>query len=535
MNLVLKNRELCDLELLLNGGFAPLTGYLSQADYESVLDNLHLSTGELWPMPIVLKISSKQQEEIKQKGITNITLTDSTNLPLANLTINSIYKPDLQKECNSVFNSCDTNHPYIAEILQNPDVWYVGGPVTQINPPLHYDFSNIRLTPKETRQYFRKKRWSTVVGFQTRNPMHRSHYELTKYALRCTGDSDAKLFLNPVVGVTQACDVDYHTRVKCYKILVEKYYPQGQVLLNLLPLSMRMAGPREALWHALIRQNYGCTHFVVGRDHAGPSYKKADGSSFFGPFDAHDLLHKYRHEMSIKVIKSQFIVYVKQLDKYLPMDQVPKGMEVLNISGTQQRKMLKNGEEIPSWFSYPEVVSQLRKSFKPSQGVCFYFTGLSGSGKSTLANCLIQMLKERYSRTVTLLDGDVVRQHLSKGLGFNRTDRSTNVRRIGYVASEIVKHDGIVVCANIAPYDADRLANRKLISQHGKYIEIFVNTNLSVCEKRDVKGLYALARKGVIKQFTGVSDPFELPSQADIVINGDDPIETNLEIILKHI
>lgn len=530
MNIVLNNRELCDLELLLNGAFNPLQGFLTQQDYLSVLNEMRLSTGELWPIPIVLKINESQKDEIEKHNF--VVLTDNTNLPIAKLYISDIYKPDLHHEFTSVFGCDDDNHPYISEMLKNRDIYYVGGRVEKIRLPVHYDFENIRLTPAETREYFKKNNWENVVGFQTRNPMHRSHYELTKYAMNCTGDENAKLFLNPVVGVTQECDVDYYTRVKCYKILVENHYSKGQVLLNLLPLSMRMAGPREALWHALIRQNYGCTHFVVGRDHAGPSYKKKDGSSFFGPFDAHELLEKHKDELKIEVVKSQFIVYVEELKKYLPMDQVPKGMNVLNISGTQQRKMLKNGEKIPDWFSFSDVVTELRKKYRPKKGVCVYFVGLSGSGKSTLANALRQKLLEGdISQEITILDGDIVRQNLSKGLKFSREDRSTNVRRIGYVASEIVKHSGIVICANIAPYLDDRKYNRELISKYGKYIEVFVDTPLETCEKRDVKGLYALARQGIIKQFTGISDPFEAPENPELKVFDGDISETVNKIL----
>jgi sulfate adenylyltransferase len=520
MSIVLDKRQLCDLELILNGGFYPLKGFMSEKDFNNVLENMRLSTGELWPMPIVLKINKEKMKELK--NLKEINLLDSTNLPLAKLFVDDIYKPDLIKECKSVFGTDDDNHPYIKKILQDKNnTYYIGGKLEKINLPLHFDFTNIRMTPEQTKKYFKDNCWDIVLGFQTRNPMHRSHMELTKYALKCIGVENAKLFLNPVVGATQECDVDYYTRVKCYKILM-KYYPENTAILNLLPLSMRMAGPREALWHALIRQNYGCTHFVVGRDHAGPSYKKKDGSSFFGPYDAHELLERYEDELDIKVIKSQWIVYVEDTKSYMRIDQVPEGMKVLNISGTEQRRMLRDGEDIPEWFSFPDVVSELRKKFKPKhkQGLCLYFVGLSGSGKSTIANSLKSKIMELDNREISILDGDVIRQNLSKGLTFSREDRSTNVRRIGYVASEIVKHEGIVFCANIAPYESDRLYNKELISKHGNYIEIYVKTDLDVCEKRDVKGLYKLARHGILKFFTGISDPFEEPKNPDLIING---------------
>jgi sulfate adenylyltransferase len=535
MSLVLDNRQLCDLELILNGGFNPLNGFMNEKDFNSVLDNMRLYSGELWPMPIVLKIDTKKMEEIKD--LNEIKLLDSTNLPLAKLYIDDIYKPDLIKECKCVFGSDDDNHPYIKKILKDKnDTFYVGGKIEKINLPLHFDFKDIRMTPKQTKKYFKDNGWETVLGFQTRNPMHRSHMELTKYALKCTGVNDAKLFLNPVVGATQECDVDYYTRVKCYKILI-KHYPENTAILNLLPLSMRMAGPREALWHALIRQNYGCTHFVVGRDHAGPSYKKKDGNSFFGPYDAHELLEKYDSELNIKVIKSQWIVYVEDTKSYMRIDQVPEGMKVLNISGTEQRRMLREGEDIPEWFSFPDVVSELKKKFKPKhkQGLCLYLVGLSGSGKSTIANSLKSKLMELDNREISILDGDVIRQNLSKGLTFSKEDRSTNVRRIGYVGSEIVKHGGIVICANIAPYEVDREHNRKLISNLGNYIEIYVKTDLEVCENRDIKGLYKLAREGIIKSFTGISDPFEVPKNADIIVDGSENLDNIVDNIINYL
>ena len=531
MKIVLSNRQLCDLEMILNGGFAPLKGFLNKEDYFSVLNTMHLSTGELWPMPITLHIDSFIIDESKE-DTSEIILMNKENLPLGKIINPSFYSPDLELECISVFKSIDTNHPYIKEVLSRGNVYYIGGDITAMNPFPHFDFVEHRLTPKQTREYFKTNGWNTVVGFQTRNPMHRSHYELTKYALNKAG-SDAKLLLHPVVGVTQACDVNYHTRVKCYKKLLN-YYEPNTTMLSLLPISMRMAGPREALWHALIRQNYGCTHFVVGRDHAGPSYKKKDGSSFFGPFDAHELLETVEDELNIKIIKSQWIVYVKNLDTYKPKDQLSKDDEVLHISGTKQRELLNKGLPIPSWFTFPDVEKVLRESYKPThkKGFCVYFVGLSGAGKSTIMNALKSKLQALVSRYITTLDGDVVRQHLSKGLGFNRADRSTNVRRIGWMASEIVKHNGIVLCSNIAPYKDDREWNKNTIGEN--YIEVFVNTSLAVCEKRDCKGLYKLARQGVIKEFTGISDPFEIPEYPDIDIQLDS-VENQVNIVFNHL
>lgn len=533
MDIILNKRQQCDLELLLNGGFAPLSGFMTEKDYRSCLENMTLCDGSIWTIPIVLGT----EKAVKVDDV--VTLKDETGIPIASMKIEDMYKPDLLEECRYVLGSDDSNHPYHSIIMENKDKWYIGGKVTKIQLPIHYDFRELRYTPEQTKEYFKQKGWNTVIGFQTRNPLHRSHYELTRFALKEVGD-DAKLLLHPSVGVTQACDIDYHTRVRCYKKLVEKY-PEDTVLLSLLPLSMRMAGPREAVWHALIRKNYGCTHFIVGRDHAGPSYKKKDGSPFYGPYDAHELLMKFEQQIGIKIVMSPSIVYVKELGEYRKENDVPSGMTVLNISGTQQRDMLSKEVEIPDWFSWTDIIQELRKEFKliNNKGLCVYFVGLSGSGKSTMANILIEKMREfETERKITLLDADIVRLNLSKGLGFSKEDRSTNVRRIGYVASEIVNNGGIVVCANIAPYEADRLFNRKQIGTKGRYVEIYMKTSLECCIRRDVKGLYKLALEGKIQSFTGVSDPFEEPESADLVLDGDEvnvSIQENLDKIIKVI
>jgi sulfate adenylyltransferase len=537
-DVVLNDRQLCDLEMLLNGGFSPLNGFLNEPDYHSVLETLHLTTGELWPMPIVLSVKKEMCSQLRVGD--SITLRNAEHLPLAEMTMESIYHPDIEKECISVFGCVDSGHPYMGLMLKYPDNYYIGGKVTaiQMAPHFqHFDFMQHRLTPQETKEYIKEHNWKVIVAFQTRNPMHRSHVELTKYALKQTGSSEAKLLLQPVVGETQTCDVPYPIRVRCYEKL-EKVYPENSFLLCLLPLSMRMAGPREALWHALIRQNYGATHFVVGRDHAGPSFKKQNGESFFGPYAAHQLLDKYQDELHIKIIQSQMIVYVENRQEYLPMDQVTESDIIRNISGTQQRQLLCEGKPIPDWFSYPDIVKELRCAYLPKnqRGFCLYFVGLSGSGKTTLAKALKAKLDEILRlRTITILDGDVVRRNLSKGLGFNKEDRSINVRRIGYVASEIVKHGGICLCASIAPYQEDRSYNKSQIGSG--YIEILVDTDLAVCEARDVKGLYKLARAGTIKEFTGISDPFEPAPNADLTLicNHTTDLNDNINLILDKL
>ena len=533
MSLTLNERTICDLEMLLLGGFAPLSGFLDEENYYSVVRNCRLTDGSLWAMPIVLPVSL--EEHIKLQECSEIILKDKTGLPLAKLVVSSRFIPNLEEECEKVYGSCDTNHPYVKIVLGQGKVYYYGGSVEKIHGVLHYDFTEDRLSAEESRQWIQENGWEKVLGFQTRNPMHRSHFELTKYALNKLGEG-GKLLLTPVVGVTQACDVNYHVRTRCYQKLM-KYY-DGNAKLVLLPLSMRMAGPREALWHAQIRKNYGCTHFVIGRDHAGPSYKKKDGTSFYGPYDAQTFVEQYQDEVGIEIIMSQMIVYVENLGGYKPMDEVVEGDKVLNISGTEQRRLLNEGLEIPEWFSFPEIVEELRWEFKPlnRRGLCLYFVGLSGSGKSTIANYVKERLMEQEKhRNFTLLDADIIRTHLSKGLGFSRADRSTNVQRIGYVASEIVKHGGICLCANIAPYADDRQVNRELISSDGHYVEIFVDTILEECERRDVKGLYKLAREGKIKEFTGISDPFERPENPELTLDGSGDINDSVEKVISYL
>jgi sulfate adenylyltransferase len=533
VDIILNPRQLCDLEMILNGGFAPLYGFMNSNDYNSVLDNMHLSTGELFPLPITLAISSEIALDLIHRKATSINLKDQGLFLLATLKIEDIYLPDLEKECLKAYGTVDENHPYVKIAMQNKNMHYIGGHIIEkIMMPRHYDFVDDRLTANQTKQIIKENNWKTIVGFQTRNPMHRCHYELTKYALQQTGDPDAALLLSPTVGITQDCDIDYHVRVKCYKKIL-KYY-QNPVKLCLLPLSMRMAGPREAILHAIIRQNYGCTHFVIGRDHAGPSSKTVNNQPFYGPYDAHKLAVQYQNELKIKIIFSEAFTYVKELDTYLQENEVPKGLTSLNISGTEQRDMLKKNIQIPTWFTYPEIYDELKNSSKA--GVCLYFIGLSGAGKTTISTAIREKIAEIVpNRAISQLDGDLVRLNLSKGLGFSKSDRSTNVRRIGFVATEIVKHGGIVLCSNIAPYDVDRLYNRSTISEYGGYYEIYVKTDIDECERRDVKGLYKLAREGKLKQFTGIDDPFEEPTNPTIIINGNDEVDKNIKIILDQL
>jgi len=506
-------RQICDIELILNGGFSPLRGFLNKVDYDGVVADMRLSDGTLWPMPITLDVSEEIASGLSEGE--KVALRDQTGLLLALLTVGDVWKADKTSEAEGVFGTQSKGHPAVAFLFDEAGDYYVGGSLEGIQLPRHYDSHDLRRTPSEVRAMFEENGWDKIVAFQTRNPMHRAHKELTD---RAAAEIGGHLLIHPVVGMTKPGDIDYYTRVRCYKQLLA-YYPEGRATISLLPLAMRMGGPREAVWHAIIRKNYGCTHLIVGRDHAGPG-NDVDGTPFYGPYDAQDLILAYADELGMGVVPFKLMVYVTEEDAYEPIDDVKAaGKKFEMISGTQLRQALADGADIPSWFSYPEVVAELRKTHpaKHNQGFTVFFTGLSGSGKSTIANALMVKLLERGGRPATLLDGDVVRTNLSKGLGFSQEDRSTNIQRIGYVASEITKHRGICVCAPIAPYEADRRVNRNLIESFGAYVEVFVDTPLAVCEERDVKGLYAKARAGIIKGFTGIDDPYEAPTDAEIV------------------
>ena len=526
----LTNRQICDLELLLNGGFTPLMGFMAQSDYDSVLSNMRLDNGALWPMPITLDVTDEFSKSISIGD--KITLRDHEGFALAVMKVSNNWRPDLKLEAESVYGTADETHPAVNYLFNIGHKNYLGGTLEGISLPHHYDYQDNRHTPIELRSIFAAKGWDKVVAFQTRNPLHKAHVEMT---LRATKVLETKLLIHPVVGMTKPGDVDHYTRVRCYQHVLKKY-PNNTAMMSLLPLAMRMGGPREALWHALIRKNYGCTHLVVGRDHAGPGNDK-NGGPFYGPYDAQELLLKHQEEIGIEMVPFKFMVYIPEKDGYKAIDEVEKGVDFQTISGTELRQLLDKGKGIPEWFTYPEVTNELEASRPPltERGLTIFFTGLSGSGKSTLANGLLVKLLEEGSRPVTLLDGDIVRTHLSSELGFSKEHRSLNVQRIGFVASEITKNGGIAICAPIAPYKSDRRFNRDLISNLGGYVEIFVNTSLEKCEERDVKGLYELARKGIIKEFTGISDPYEIPENAEIVVNssGTSPEELVDQIYLR--
>ncbi|MEM6311166.1 MAG: bifunctional sulfate adenylyltransferase/adenylylsulfate kinase [Pseudomonadota bacterium] len=525
-------RQICDLELLMNGGFNPLKGFLSEADYNSVVDTMRLTTGELWPMPITLDVSEDfaQSLEIGQ----DIALRDQEGVILGTMTVTDRWEPNKAHEAEQVFGADDDSHPAVNYLHNTAGKIYLGGPVTGIQQPVHYDFRARRDTPNEMRAYFRKLGWRRVVAFQTRNPLHRAHQELT---FRAAKESQANLLIHPVVGMTKPGDVDHFTRVRCYEAVLDKY-PGATTSMSLLNLAMRMAGPREAVWHGLIRKNHGCTHFIVGRDHAGPG-KNSAGEDFYGAYDAQDLFREHQEEMGIEMVDFKHMVYVQDRAQYEPADEIidRDDVTILNISGTELRRRLAEGLEIPEWFSFPEVVTELRKTRPPraEQGFTVFFTGFSGSGKSTIANALMVKLMEMGGRPVTLLDGDIVRKNLSSELGFSKEHRDLNIRRIGYVASEITKNGGIAICAPIAPYATTRRAVREDVEAFGAFVEVHVATTIEECERRDRKGLYKLAREGKIKEFTGISDPYDVPENPELSVETENVEVDNCahQVLLK--
>ncbi|MBP7243147.1 MAG: bifunctional sulfate adenylyltransferase/adenylylsulfate kinase [Amaricoccus sp.] len=507
----LTQRQVCDLELLMNGGFFPLKGFLGEADYNGVVSEMRLADGTLWPMPITLDVSEAFAAKVEPGQ--DIALRDPEGVILAILSITDKWSPDKSREAEGVFGADDIAHPAVNYLHHKAGPVYLGGPITGIQAPVHYDFRARRNTPNELRAYFRKLGWRRIVAFQTRNPLHRAHQELTFRAAR---EAQANLLIHPSVGMTKPGDIDHFTRVRCYEAVLDQY-PASTTTLSLLGLAMRMGGPREAVWHGIIRRNHGCTHMIVGRDHAGPG-KNSQGKDFYGPYDAQELFGSLQAEIGLEMVDFKQMVYVQEKAQYEPRDEVAEGETILDISGTELRRRLQEGLEIPDWFSFPAVVGELRRT-KPArakQGFTVFFTGFSGSGKSTIANALMVKLMEMGGRPVTLLDGDLVRKHLSSELGFSKEHRDINIRRIGYVASEITKNGGIAICAPIAPYAATRRAVREEIEAFGAFVEVHVATTIEECEKRDRKGLYKLAREGKIKEFTGISDPYDMPENPEL-------------------
>jgi sulfate adenylyltransferase len=509
----LSARALCDFELLATGAFSPLTRFMNKADFEAVVHTMRLADGTLFPIPITLPVPDNAGLALDSE----VALADERNNLLAIMRLEELYTWDYETTAREVFGTLDTRHPIVAEMTRWHKL-FASGALEVLSLPKHYDFVHLRRTPAEVRAELESYGKSNVVAFQTRNPLHRAHEELTKRAARSI---DGTLLLHPVVGMTKPGDVDHYTRVRTYKALVENHYQPKEVLLSLLNLAMRMGGPREAVWHAIIRRNHGANHFIVGRDHAGPG-NDSTGKPFYGPYDAQELVAKFADELGVKMIPFKELVYLAEENRYEEEDKVPQGATVKKISGTQVREdYLGKGVPLPAWFTHKEVAEVLAESYPPlhRQGFVLWFTGLSGSGKSTTAEIVSVLLLE-HGRQATMLDGDIVRQHLSKGLGFSAEDRDINIRRIGFVAGEIARHGGAVVCAAISPYRATRDEVRAMVGEN--FIEVFVDTPIEVCEERDIKGMYAKARRGEIKGFTGVDDPYEPPLKPEVVLTTTD-------------
>ncbi len=521
-------RQMCDLELLLSGAFSPLRGFMTRRDHNSVCTGLRLADGTLWPLPILLDVPAAFAERLEAGR--PLALRDPEGVLLAALHLDEVWSLDREGAATAAFGTADPHHPGAAQLVRGHEAC-LGGRLEGLQLPSHYDYRALRHTPAELRAAFAQAGWRRVVAFQTRNPLHRAHCEL---AMRAAKAAQANLLIHPVVGLTRPGDLDHHTRVRCYQAVLPRF-PQQTVKLSLLNLAMRMGGPREALLHAIVRKNYGCTHFIAGRDHAGPGNDRA-GKPYYGPYDAQELLRRHQTELGVEMVPIQEVRYVEEQDAYLPQDEIPAGTRTLDLSGTELRRRLHEGRELPGWFTFPEVAVELRKTHPPRrrQGFTVFFTGLSGSGKSTLASVLLVKFMELGGRPVTLLDGDIVRRNLSSELSFSKEHRDINIRRIGFVAAEITKNGGIALCAPIAPYDAVRKEVRAAVEPHGGFCLVHVATPIETCEARDRKGLYAKARAGLVKEFTGISDPYEAPADAEVAIDTTalSPEEAAQEILL---
>ena len=528
-DITLIERHLCDLELLATGGFSPLRGFMTRADYEPVLDRMRLQNGTLWSLPICLDVSEVKARRLEAGQ--SAALRDAEGFLLAVIHIEDIWPVDREKEASQVYATRDPSHPGTDYLFNRTGDYYIGGKLEVVSLPLHFDFKKIRLSPAEIRAAARKLNWKRMVGFVTENPIHRPQFEMTIQAMR---QARANLLILPVAGMTKPGDFDHYTRVRCYRKVVQ-HYPPDSYILNLLPLSMRMSGPREALLHAIVCRNYGCTHFIAGRDHAGPGCRP-DGKPYYGSDDACRFVEDHASEVGINIVSFPEMVYLPFEDEYRRSDQIPEGAQYISLSGSDIRRRVREGRRIPDWATFPEVIAELEKAYPPPdrQGFTIFMTGLSGAGKSTIAKILYSKFLERGDRPVTLLDGDIVRQNLSSELTFSKEHRDINVKRIGFVASEITKNRGIAICAPIAPYAKTRAEIRRAIDAYGGFIEVFVATPLEVCEKRDRKGMYAKARAGLIKGYTGIDDPYESPETPEVRLDTTSitPDEAAQEILL---
>ncbi|MFZ5572859.1 MAG: bifunctional sulfate adenylyltransferase/adenylylsulfate kinase [Thermodesulfobacteriota bacterium] len=528
-DVILNERQLCDFELIASGAFSPLKGFLTRTEYESVLDRMRLQNGLLWPIPICLDITATKARSLEAGQ--SVAIRDPEGFLLAVMHIDDIWPVDRQKEASAVFGTTDQRHPGVRYLLTTVGDFYIGGGLEVISLPLHFDFKQIRLSPLEVRNIVKKLCWQRMVGFQTSQPIHRPQFEMTIRAMRRAG---ANLLILPVAGLTKPGDFDHYIRVRCYRKVVQ-HYPPDSYVLSLLPLAVRMAGPRDALLHAIVGKNFGCTHFIIGHDHASPE-SGAVAPEYYDRNAAGEMADGFSRELGVEILSLKEMVYLPFEDEYRFVDQVPEGTKTISMTGGDIWDRIRSGRSIPDWAAFSDVVDELRKSYPPPgrQGFTVFLTGLSGAGKSTIAKVLYSRFLEIGERPVTLLDGDIVRHNLSSELSFSKEHRDINVRRIGFVASEITKNRGIAICAPIAPYSATRSEIRKNIESYGGFIEVHVATPIEECEKRDRKGMYAKARAGLIRGFTGVDDPYEIPASPEVRINTTDltPDEAAQEILL---
>ncbi len=528
-SITLNNRQLSDLELIMNGAFSPLRGFMTKPEYDSVIENMRLPDGTLWSLPICLDISRSEADSLKTGQMA--ALRDSEGFMVAVMAVEDIWEADKSLEAEKIYSTQDIAHPGVDYLFNHTGTHYIGGTIEGIQFPLHFAFRRLRHTPEEIRALYKKLGWRRIVGFHTRNPLHRAQFEMT---LRAMAQAGANLLLHPVVRRVRPGDIDTYTRIRCY-LKISTKYPPNMMMLSLLPLSMRMAGPREALLHAIIRKNYGCTHFIIGRNHACPA-SYTEKCAFYEQDASKNLVQSFSDELGIAIVPFDKIVYAMEQDSYMPENEVPAGNTVHSLSDDEFHVRLRTGKRIPEWFTFPEVIEVLQQGYPPrhKQGFTLFFTGLSGSGKSTIARVLYARFLEMGGRPVTLLDGDIVRQNLSSELGFSKEHRDINVRRIGFVASEITKNRGIAICAPIAPYRDTRRQIRQSIENYGGFVEVYIATPLEVCEGRDRKGLYAKARAGILKGFTGIDDPYEAPEKPEVFIDTTDmtPDEAAQEVLL---
>jgi sulfate adenylyltransferase len=524
----LSPRSLSDLELLATGALSPLDRFMGRADYLRVVEDMRLDSGLVFPIPVTLPVGDTPG---LREGA-EVALRTPHNDVVALMRIEEMWAWDLAREARHVLGTTDVRHPVVTE-MHGWGRTCVSGPLTVLSLPKHHDFSDLRHTPGEVRAALAARGSGRMVAFEASHPLHRADEEMTK---RAAGQIGGTLLIHPAVGLNQPGDVEYYARVRSYRLLIARHYDPSRTLLNLVPLATRMAGPREALWHAIVHRNHGATHLIVGRDYADPAVG-AGGQLFYGPHEAQAQLERHEGELGVTMVPAGDLVYLPREDRYEETSRVPAGVETATLSAAEVRDdYLAKGRPLPAWFTRPETAVILSQVSPPraSQGFCLWFTGLSGAGKSSIAEAVMVMLLER-GRAVTVLDGDVVRTHLSRGLGFSKEDRDTNIRRIGFVAMEIVRHNGAVICAAVSPYEATRNECRAMVG-NDRFVLVHVDTPIEVCEQRDTKGMYARARRGEIRGFTGIDDPYERPANPDMVLTTTECTpEDNARAVVAHL